>query len=86
MDSFTKTMKSDKHEEPDWVNPKRGRKTPYTDEEIERFVEGFISGHPIHWKKLVEDDGPNTARIILRNRFKARDHLRKPPGYFPYIS
>jgi hypothetical protein len=63
-------------EEPVWIDPERGRKTPWTDEEIERFVEGFISGHPIHWEHLVRNDGPNTARIILRNRFKARDSLR----------
>jgi hypothetical protein len=86
MNSFTKPMSSDKNKEPAWVNPERGRKTPYTDEEIERFVDGFIEGFPEFWEKLVEDDGPNTARIILRNRFKARDHLRNPPGYFPYLA
>lgn len=30
--------------EPDWVNPANDRKTPYSDEEIDRFVDDFILG------------------------------------------
>jgi hypothetical protein len=63
--------------EPDWMDPKNDRKTPYTDEEIEQFVDGFIEEFPEHYNALVKDDGPNTARIILRNRFKAKDENRK---------
>lgn len=66
------------NDEPAWLNPENDRKTPYTDEEIEEFVDGFIQGFPEHYDGLVMDDGPNTARIILRNRFKARDANRKP--------
>jgi hypothetical protein len=69
-------MTSPKNEKPAWIDPKRTRKTPWTDEEIESFVDGFIEGFPEFWEKLRQDDGPNTARIILRNRFKARDDLR----------
>ena len=29
---------------PDWMNPANDRKTPYTDEELELFVDGFIRG------------------------------------------
>jgi hypothetical protein len=34
----------DKGREPDWMNPANDRKAPYTDEEIESFVDGFILG------------------------------------------
>lgn len=58
--------------DPDWLDPKNDRKTPYTAEEIEEFVNGFIEGFPEHYDELKMDDGPNTAKIILRNRFKAK--------------
>ena len=68
--------KSGNDDEPAWLDPANYRKTPYTDEEIELFVDGFIEGFPEYYEKLVKDDGPNTARIILRNRFKAKDPNR----------
>lgn len=68
--------KSENDDEPTWLDPANDRKTPYTDEEIELFVDGFIEGFPEYYEKLVKDDGPNTARIILRNRFKAKDSNR----------
>jgi hypothetical protein len=34
--------KSEKDNEPDWLDPTNDRKTPYTDEEIEHFVDGYI--------------------------------------------
>ena len=64
---------SEKNNEPDWLDPKNDRKTPYTDEEIEMFVDGFIEGHPEEFKQLESDDGPNTARVILRKRFREMD-------------
>ena len=30
--------------EPDWMNPANDRRTPYTEEEIDTFVENFILG------------------------------------------
>ena len=30
--------------EPDWMNPANDRKTPYTEEEIDAFVEDYILG------------------------------------------
>ncbi|MGD9202228.1 MAG: hypothetical protein PVI26_11735 [Chitinispirillia bacterium] len=67
---------SENNNEPDWLDPANDRKTPYTDEEIEQFVDGYIKGFTEHYNKLVKNDGPNTARIILRNRFKAMDPNR----------
>jgi len=62
---------------PACFDPANDRKTPYTDEEIEMFVNDFIIEFPEHYRQLAKNDGPNTARIILRNRFKARDERRK---------
>jgi hypothetical protein len=70
-------MKKKQDEEPAWLNPENDRKTPYTDEEIEEFVDGFIEGFPEEYGELKKNDGPNTARVILRNRFKAMDENRK---------
>ena len=30
--------------EPDWVNPANDRKAPYTEEDLELFVDDFIKG------------------------------------------
>jgi hypothetical protein len=49
--------------EPDWMNPANDRKTPYTDEEIELFVDGFILGLDDHeWLALKEELGEAKAR------------------------
>jgi len=32
------------NKEPDWLDPANDRKSPYNDEEIEIFVDGFIRG------------------------------------------
>lgn len=67
---------SEKDDEPDWLDAANDRKTPYTDEEIEHFVNNYIEDFPEYYNNLVKNDGPNTARIILRNRFKAKDPNR----------
>lgn len=69
-------MKDNLNNEPEWLNPDNDRKTPYTDEEIEYFVNDFIEEFPEHYAELLKNDGPTTARIVLRNRFKARDENR----------
>ena len=72
-----KQKKIDGGDEPQWLDPKNDGKTSYTDEEIEMLVDGFIEDHPEQYELLKEKDGPNTARIILRNRFKELDPNRK---------
>jgi hypothetical protein len=69
--------KQKKGDEPHWLDPKNDARTPYTDEEIDMLGEGFTEDHPEHFQVLKEKDGPNTARGILRNEFKARDPNRK---------
>ncbi len=60
--------------EPDWVNPKNDRKTPYTEEEIERFVEDFILGlDDNEWMSMKSKFGEKGARGKIRAGFVARD-------------
>lgn len=64
-----------KHDEPDWVDPSHDRKTPYSDEELERFVTDYIANMADvpAWSDLVRDVGETRARAILRKGFQAQD-------------
>lgn len=66
---------SSKNDEPEWINPSNGRKTPYTDEELDLFVADFIANMADipAWKALVADVGEEKARQILKERFMAQD-------------
>lgn len=61
--------------DPDWVDPVNDRKTPFTDEELEMFVEDFIAnmGDVQAWQNLIQDVGETKARQILKKRIAARD-------------
>ncbi len=62
--------------EPDWLYDKPSDSNePYTDEEIELFVEGFIDAHgdTPAWKETVRKLGLEGARQQLRNGFKNTD-------------
>ena len=53
--------------EPDWMNPANDRKTPYTDEEIEAFVEGFILGlDDLEWESMKSELGEREARERIK--------------------
>ena len=53
--------------EPDWMNPANDRKTPYTDEEIDTFVEDFIRGLDEHeWLSMTSEFGEEKAREKIR--------------------
>ena len=59
-------MKDDDNE-PDWMNPANDRKTPYTNEEIEEFVDGFILGLDDHeWSAMKAELGEEKAREKIR--------------------
>jgi hypothetical protein len=64
-----------KNEEPEWLNPSKDRKVPYTDEQIELFVSEFIENNSDvqAWIDLVQDVGDAQARQILKERFLAQD-------------
>jgi hypothetical protein len=66
-------MKDDEFE-PDWLNPANDRKTPYTDEELDEFVEGFIIGLDDHeWSAMKAEFTEKKAREIIRAGLIAKD-------------
>ncbi len=61
--------------EPDWMNPTNDRKTPYTEEELDEFVDGFISSMSDieKVKNMIEQDGIEQAMKLLKKRFREQD-------------
>ena len=60
--------------EPDWINPANDRKTPYTEEEIDAFVEDFILGLDDHeWLSMTSQYGEQKTREIIRTACVKRD-------------
>ncbi len=61
-------------DEPDWMNAENDRKTPYTDDELDEFVEGFIRGlSAAEWSALKVKYGEEDARKIIKSGFVAKD-------------
>ena len=62
-------------EELAWLEPANDRKTPYTEEEINSFVDGAIANMEDveEWKTLVEQLGERKAREILKEGLKRMD-------------
>jgi hypothetical protein len=60
--------------EPDWVNPANDRKTPYTEEEIDTFVEDFIRDlDEEEWLSITAEYGEEKARQRIRTAFVKMD-------------
>ena len=60
--------------EPDWINPANNRKTPYTKEEIDAFVEDFILGlDDQEWLTMSSQHGEQKTRERIRAAFVKRD-------------
>lgn len=57
----------DSAKEPDWMNPANDRKTPFTEEEIDAFVEDFILGL---------DDQEWLSMKSVYSEKKARERIR----------
>ncbi|MBK7236328.1 MAG: hypothetical protein IPI02_12120 [Sterolibacteriaceae bacterium] len=58
---------NDSVKEPEWVNPGNDRRTPFTEEELDVFVEGFISGLDDHeWSDMKSKLGEVNARARIR--------------------
>ena len=62
-------------DEPVWLDPANDRKTPYTEEELELFVDGAISSMDDvdAWNNLVAEHGEKKAREILKAGFRKMD-------------
>ncbi len=62
-------------DEPAWLDPVNDRRTPYTEEELEQFVDGAISSMDDveAWNKLVAEHGEKKAREILKEGFRKMD-------------
>jgi hypothetical protein len=71
-----KKTRSSNPPEPSWLydDPNAAR-TPYTEEELDKLVEGFIAGNGDSqaWTDLVRTHGFYGAREILRSMFIKKD-------------
>ena len=61
--------------EPPWMNPANDRKTPYSEEELEQFAEGFISSMSdiAEVKSMIERKGEEKVKEILKEGFRKQD-------------
>ena len=59
--------KTDADNVPDWVNPANTRKRPFSEEEIDQFVEDYILGLDTHeWVAIKSKYGEHEARKRIR--------------------
>jgi hypothetical protein len=61
--------------EPDWMNPANDRKTPYTEDELKEFSQGFIDGlgDTKAVKELVNKVGQENAEKIVKEKLEKDD-------------
>jgi hypothetical protein len=61
--------------DPDWLDPRKDRKTPYSEQELELFAEGFVSsmGDVVDWNQMVKEIGEIKAREVLKEGFRRMD-------------
>ncbi len=72
------TTEPDDNETPSWVSDESlGRTTPYTEEELNHFVEGTLERirDTAAWTNLVEQVGEDEARRVLRSRIIMNDEI-----------
>ena len=65
----------DDWEEPPWMNPANDRRTPYTEEELELFAEGFIESmsDTEKLKSMIEKEGIDKVKEIVKDGFRKSD-------------
>ena len=61
--------------EPPWMDSSNDRKTPYTEEELEQFAEGFVSsmGDTEILKSMIEKEGKEKVMEVVKERFRKQD-------------
>ncbi|MBN2257561.1 MAG: hypothetical protein JW704_07030 [Anaerolineaceae bacterium] len=60
---------------PDFMKPENDRKTPYTEEELDLLVEGFLDGFDDHdgLRKMINEQGLDEVKKGLREQFRRMD-------------
>ena len=65
---------NDDCKEPEWLDPANDRETPYTEEELDRFVEDFILGlDDQEWLSMKSKFGEKNAGKKIRAGFEKKD-------------
>ncbi len=70
-----KKKKNKNAKEPDWLDPKNDRKTPYTEKELDIFVDGVIDNMKDvkRINKAIDEEGLLETRRILKEAFREMD-------------
>ena len=70
-----KKKKNKDVKEPDWLDPKNDRKTPYTEKELDIFVDGVIDNMKDvkSINKAIDEEGLLATRRILKEAFRKMD-------------
>ena len=65
----------DDRQEPPWMNPANDRQTPYTEEELELFADGFIEsmGDTEKLKSMIEKEGIDKVKETVKDGFRKSD-------------
>ena len=71
--------------DPDWLDPRKDRKTPYSEQELELFAEGFVSsmGDVADWNQMVKEIGKIKAREVLKEGFRRMAPNGSLRGQYP---
>jgi hypothetical protein len=67
------SKKKETDSEPSWLNPSNDRTTPYSEEELDLFVKGFIDSNKHQWRNLVSEMGENKAKEKIKDGFRKMD-------------
>ena len=61
--------------EPDWLDPRNDRKTPFSDAELDVLADDFIArmADTEAWADLVTDLGETKARDVVKQRLATQD-------------
>ncbi len=70
-----KKKKNKNAKEPDWLDPKNDRTTPYTEKELDIFVDGVIDNMKDveSINKAIDEEGLLETRRILKEAFRKMD-------------
>ena len=67
--------KKETSSEPSWLDPRKDRKTPLTEAELETLADDFIASmaDTAAWQDLVAEVGERQAREVVKLRLAAQD-------------